>query len=115
MLAFSEGLLLAERDGVDPKLASDVMTASAIGCSPMLKLRAPLALDLPQEALFDVGLLRKDIRLALAMAGDLGIGLPSATVADQLLTRAVEIGYERRDIAALFEVLARTNQERPEG
>src|SRR5690242_8943694 len=37
MLAFSEGLLLAERDGVDPALASQVMTASTIG-SRTLKL-----------------------------------------------------------------------------
>ena len=110
ILAFSEGLLLAERDGVDPKLAADVMTESAIG-SPMLKLRAPLVLDLPNEAWFDVGLMRKDIRLALAMADDLGIPLPSTGAAAKLLDRAVELGYERRDIAAVFEVLARTNTE----
>jgi 3-hydroxyisobutyrate dehydrogenase len=113
MLAFSEGLLLAARDGVDPKLASDAMTGSAIG-SPMLRLRAPLVLDLPQEAWFDVGLLRKDIRLALTMAQDLGLGLPSAGAAADVLDKAVELGYERRDIAALYEVLAQTNGRRPE-
>ena len=107
MLAFSEGLLLAERDGVDRKLASDVMTGSPIG-SPMLKLRAPLVLDLPKEAWFDVGLMRKDIRLALAMAADLGIRLPSTAVADEMLTRAIELGYEHRDIAGLFEALQGT-------
>jgi len=114
MLAFSEGLLLAERDGVDRKLASDVMTGSAIG-SPMLKLRAPLVLDLPQGAWFDVGLMRKDIRLALAMARDLGIRLPSTGVAETVLTEAVDLGYERRDIAALFEVLARRNDGPAQG
>jgi 3-hydroxyisobutyrate dehydrogenase-like beta-hydroxyacid dehydrogenase len=108
MLAFSEGLLLAERDGVDRKLASQVMTDSPIG-SPMLKLRAPLVLDLPQEAWFDIGLMRKDIGLALEMADDLGVQLPSTGVIAETLTKAVELGYERRDIAALFEVLARTN------
>jgi 3-hydroxyisobutyrate dehydrogenase-like beta-hydroxyacid dehydrogenase len=109
MLAFSEGLLLAERDGVDRQLASDVMTSSAIG-SPMLKLRAPLVLDLPQEAWFDVGLMRKDILLALEVAIDLGIRLPSTGAAAEMLTKSVELGYERRDIAALFEVLARTSE-----
>ena len=54
MLAFSEGLLLADRDGVDRELALEVMTESPIG-SPMLKARAPLVLDLPDEAWFDVG------------------------------------------------------------
>jgi 3-hydroxyisobutyrate dehydrogenase-like beta-hydroxyacid dehydrogenase len=83
-----------------------VMTDSPIG-SPMLKLRAPLALALPDEAWFDVGLMHKDIRLVLALAGDLEIQLPSASAADEMLSRAVELGYEHRDIAALFEVLGR--------
>jgi 3-hydroxyisobutyrate dehydrogenase-like beta-hydroxyacid dehydrogenase len=114
MLAFSEGLLLAERDGVDRKLASHVIIDSPIG-SPMLKLRAPLVLDLPQEAWFDVSLMRKDIRLALAMARELGIMLPSTGVVEGVLTEAVELGYERRDIAALFEVLARNEDRLTEG
>ena len=38
MLALSEGLLMAERDGVERKLALEVMTESPIG-SPMLKAR----------------------------------------------------------------------------
>jgi 3-hydroxyisobutyrate dehydrogenase-like beta-hydroxyacid dehydrogenase len=104
MLAFADGLLLAERDGVDRKVAVDVMTQSPIG-SPMLKARAPLVLDLPDEAWFDVGLMHKDIRLALSMASELGIDLASAEAADQALTRAEELGYEHRDLAALFTVL----------
>jgi 3-hydroxyisobutyrate dehydrogenase len=114
MLAFCEGLLLAERDGVDPALASRVMTASAIG-SPMLKLRAPLVLDLPQEAWFDVGLMHKDIQLALAVARDLGIQLPSTGVADQMLTKAAQLGYEHRDIAAFFQVLAQASGHARDG
>ena len=39
MLAFAEGLLMAERAGIDPELAVEVMTESPIG-SPMLKARA---------------------------------------------------------------------------
>ena len=111
MLAFSEGLLLAEREGVDPKLAVDVMTAAPIG-SPMLKARAPLVLDLPEEAWFDVGLMHKDIRLAIATAAERDVPLPSAGVADDVLTRAGELGYERRDIAALLEVLRQLDGDR---
>jgi NAD-binding of NADP-dependent 3-hydroxyisobutyrate dehydrogenase len=109
MLAFAEGLLLAAHDGVDPELAANVMADSAIG-SPMLKARVPLVLDLPDDAWFDVALMDKDIRLALAAARDLDAPLPSAAVADQLLGRAVALGYEHRDIAALFEVLERLAQ-----
>jgi 3-hydroxyisobutyrate dehydrogenase-like beta-hydroxyacid dehydrogenase len=106
-LAFSEGLLLAEREGVDPKLAADVMSTSAIG-SPMLKARIPLLLDLPQQAWFDVAMMQKDIHLARDAASEFGVPLPSATAADEMLSRARELGYEHRDLAALHEVLAKT-------
>jgi 3-hydroxyisobutyrate dehydrogenase-like beta-hydroxyacid dehydrogenase len=107
MLAFSEGVLLAKRGGVDPVLAAQVMTGSAIG-SPMLQARAPLMLNLPEQAWFDVQLMHKDIRLVLETSHQLDVPVPSANVTDSLLTRAEELGYARRDIAALFEVLART-------
>ena len=105
MLAFAEGLVLAERAGIDRKRAVDVMTQSPIG-SPMLKARADLVLDLPDKAWFDVSLMQKDIALALETARELRVPLPSAAVADQLLTQARALGYERRDIAALYEVIA---------
>jgi 3-hydroxyisobutyrate dehydrogenase-like beta-hydroxyacid dehydrogenase len=104
-LAFSEGLLLAERGGIDPRIAAEVMSTSSIG-SPMLKARIPLLLDLPQQAWFDVALMDKDIRLARNAADELGITLPSAAVADDMLTRASELGYAHRDLAALHQVLA---------
>jgi 3-hydroxyisobutyrate dehydrogenase-like beta-hydroxyacid dehydrogenase len=104
-LAFSEGLLLAERGGIDPQLAARVMSTSSIG-SPMLKARVPLLLDLPQQAWFDVTLMDKDIRLAREAADELGIPLPSAALADDILNRASELGYAHRDLAALHQVLA---------
>jgi 3-hydroxyisobutyrate dehydrogenase-like beta-hydroxyacid dehydrogenase len=116
MLAFAEGLVLAERSGIDRKLAVEVMTGSPIG-SPMLKARAELVLDLPEEAWFDVSLMQKDVALALDTGRELHVPLPSAATADQLLTLAQALGYERRDLAALFEVLERltSNATRPPG
>jgi 3-hydroxyisobutyrate dehydrogenase-like beta-hydroxyacid dehydrogenase len=106
MLAFSEGLLLAERAGIDPKLAAEVMTQSPIG-SPMLKARTDLVLDLPEDAWFGVSLMHKDIALALDTGRELRVPLPSAATADQLLTIAGGLGYEGRDIAGLYEVLGK--------
>jgi 3-hydroxyisobutyrate dehydrogenase-like beta-hydroxyacid dehydrogenase len=108
-LAFSEGLLLAERAGVDPELAAEVMSTSSIG-SPMLKARVPLLLELPEHAWFDVALMQKDIRLARETADELQIPLPSATVADQILTEARDLGYAHRDLASLHNVLAAQGQ-----
>ena len=112
-LAFSEGLLLAERGGIDPELAAEVMTGSAIG-SPAMKARAPLMLDLPQQAWFDVQLMQKDIGLALEAGDELGVPLPAAHSTDEALAEAREQGYGGRDIAALFQVLARMGNE-PDG
>jgi 3-hydroxyisobutyrate dehydrogenase-like beta-hydroxyacid dehydrogenase len=113
MLAFAEGLLLAERSGIDRQLAIDVMTQSPIG-SPMLKARAPLVLDLPDTAWFDIGLMQKDIALALDAARRLPVPLPSAAAADQMLTVARALGYEKRDLAALFQVLAHGSDGGPQ-
>jgi 3-hydroxyisobutyrate dehydrogenase-like beta-hydroxyacid dehydrogenase len=107
VLAFSEGLLLAQRGGIDPKLAADVMVNSPIG-SPMLKARVPLLLELPETAWFPIRLMHKDIRLALDEARRVGIRLPSTAAADTLLGQAAELGYAERDIAGLREILART-------
>jgi 3-hydroxyisobutyrate dehydrogenase-like beta-hydroxyacid dehydrogenase len=111
MLAFDEGLLLATRSGVDPQRALDVMAASAIG-SPMLKARAPIILDPPDEAWFDLGLMQKDIELALEAGKGLEIPLPTADRADEVLRHARALGYERRDIAALLQVLEQMAAER---
>jgi 3-hydroxyisobutyrate dehydrogenase-like beta-hydroxyacid dehydrogenase len=105
MLAFSESVLLAEQGGIDRALAVRVLNESALG-SPMLKSRGPLVLDLPEQAWFDVRLMRKDLQLALEEAGRLDVPLPSAAVAKQLFTAADAMGYRDRDIAVVYEVLA---------
>ena len=105
MLAFSEGLLLAQRDGIDPRRAAEIMTASPIG-SPMLKARLPLVLERPDETWFDVELMHKDIRLARRQGDELGTALPAAKVADEVLSQAERRGYQHRDIASLRDVLA---------
>jgi 3-hydroxyisobutyrate dehydrogenase-like beta-hydroxyacid dehydrogenase len=112
MLAFSEGVLLAERDGIDRRLVVDVMSSSAIG-SPMLKARAPLVVQPSDEAWFAMRLMRKDIGLALAAAAERGIELPSAAIAERVLARAGERGYDERDLASIAEVVG--CDERPSG
>ena len=82
------------------------MGVSSIG-SPMLQARLPMLLELPDRAWFDVALMQKDIRLALQAATRLGLALPSAATADDMLTTARDLGYGERDIAALYEVLDR--------
>lgn len=82
------------------------MASSSIG-SPTLEDRVPLVLDPPDDGWFDVGLIRKDIILALGAATDVDVPARSAAVAEELLARAAAMAYVHRDIAALREVLER--------
>jgi 3-hydroxyisobutyrate dehydrogenase-like beta-hydroxyacid dehydrogenase len=109
MLALSEGLLLADRSGIDRRLALEMMIGSAIG-SPMLKARAPLVLDPPAEAWFTLGLVQKDVELARDLAEGLGVPLPTADRADELLGLARTFGYQDRDLAAMFQVLEQVTE-----
>ena len=105
MLAFAEGLQLAAHSGIDRQLALEVMESSPIG-SPMLRARSSLILDPPaDEAWFDLAFMRKDIELALETAKQLGLTLPTAKAADEVLESAHELGYDHRDLAALYELL----------
>jgi 3-hydroxyisobutyrate dehydrogenase-like beta-hydroxyacid dehydrogenase len=115
MLAFAEGLLLAARAGVDRQRALDVMQASAIG-SPMLRARASLILDPPtDDAWFDIAFMHKDIELALDVARELEIPLPTAERVDEVLEQAQALGYGRRDLAALFQALEKIRERKEAG
>ena len=71
---------------------------SSIGFVGLGSMGAPIAGRLLQ-------LMHKDIRLALDAARGFRVPLPSAAVADSMLSAAADLGYGHRDIAAFFEVL----------
>jgi 3-hydroxyisobutyrate dehydrogenase-like beta-hydroxyacid dehydrogenase len=105
MLAFSEGVLLAEKSGIARKTAVEVLTNSVVG-SPLLQYRGPFVLGLPEEAWFDMNMMQKDTRLALEMGHRLEVPLPTTAVSNELLTAARASGLAKKDFAALFQVLA---------
>jgi len=105
MVAFCEGLLLAEKDGIDRETAVEVMLSSVIA-SPMLKYRGPFVLELPDEAWFDVNMMQKDMLLALEAGRQLDVPMPTTAVANELLTAARGMGLEHNDFAVVYEVLA---------
>ena len=105
IVAFCEGLLLAEKDGIDKEVAVDVLLNSVIA-SPMLKYRGPFVLELPDEAWFDVNMMQKDMLLALEAGRELDVPLPTTAIANELLTAARAMGREHEDFAVVYEVLA---------
>ena len=106
MLAFSEGVLLAEKSGIKREIAVEVLLNSVIA-SPMVKYRGPFVLHMPDEAWFNVNMMQKDMNLALEMGRELDVPLPTTAVTNELLTAARGMGLAGQDFAILFEVLAR--------
>jgi len=106
MLAFSEGVLLAEKSGIARETAVEVLLNSVIA-SPMVKYRAPFVLKMPDEAWFDVNMMQKDLLLALEMGRELDVPLPTTAITNEMLTAARGLGLEKKDFAVLFEVLAK--------
>jgi 3-hydroxyisobutyrate dehydrogenase-like beta-hydroxyacid dehydrogenase len=105
MLAFSEGVLLAEKSGISREKAVEVMLASVIA-SPMVTYRGPLVLGHPDEVWFDCHMMQKDLNLALELGRQLEVPLPTTAVTNELLTAANGMGVGGRDFAVLFDVLA---------
>jgi 3-hydroxyisobutyrate dehydrogenase-like beta-hydroxyacid dehydrogenase len=105
-LAFSEGLLLAERSGISRATALDVLLHSVIA-SPLLQYRGPFVLQMPEEAWFDVNMMQKDMLLALEMGRALNVPLPTVAVTNEWLTAARAMGLASKDFAILFEALSR--------
>jgi 3-hydroxyisobutyrate dehydrogenase-like beta-hydroxyacid dehydrogenase len=105
MLAFSEGVLLAEKSGIRRETAVDVLVHSVIG-SPMVQYRGPFVLKMPDEAWFNVNMMQKDLLLALELGRQVDVPLPTTSATNQFLTAARAMGLAERDFAILFEVLA---------
>jgi 3-hydroxyisobutyrate dehydrogenase len=106
MLAFCEGVLLAERSGIARDVAVDVLTHSVIA-SPMVQYRGPFVLKMPDEAWFNVNMMQKDMLLALELGRQLDVPMPTTAVTNEFLTAARGIGMAEKDFAVVYEVLAR--------
>jgi 3-hydroxyisobutyrate dehydrogenase-like beta-hydroxyacid dehydrogenase len=106
MLAFSEGVLLAEKSGIPREVAVDVLVHSAVA-SPMIQYRGPFVLQQPKEAWFDVNMMQKDMLLAMDLGRKVNVPVPTTAVANEFLTAARGMGWEKLDFAVVFDVLAR--------
>jgi 3-hydroxyisobutyrate dehydrogenase len=107
MTAYSEGLLIAEKGGIDREVAVEAMLSSVIA-SPMIKYRGPFVLEQPDEAWFDCNMMQKDMQLALEAGRQYGVPMPTTAAANELLSAARGMGLDHYDFAVVFDVLAVT-------
>lgn len=107
VVALSEALTLIRRTGlVDPELA---WTALGQGSAASFTLenhgRKALLPDVHGEGIFPAEYMRKDIGYALELAKQLGVTLPSATLAHDLLGLTVDAGYGKAYHTAVVKVI----------
>lgn len=104
LISLFEGVLLAERSGILRASALDALLNS-VAASTAMKYRAPFMLKLPEEVWFSVAMMKKDMNLALELGKELGVMLRSAELANEMLTKAIAMGWGKEDFAVLFKVV----------
>jgi 3-hydroxyisobutyrate dehydrogenase-like beta-hydroxyacid dehydrogenase len=103
MVAFSEAVALAEKGGVDRKVAVDAMLKSVVA-SPVMGYRGPFILEggMPEKPLANVTLQQKDMLLALDLARRQGNAVPLAAAANEMLNACHGLGLSHEDFVTVF-------------
>jgi 3-hydroxyisobutyrate dehydrogenase-like beta-hydroxyacid dehydrogenase len=104
MQVLAESIVLAERAGVAPEIAVEVLSNSAVA-SPFLKYKAPQLLQPLGPAAFTASMMQKDLTLALQMARAAGVPLPATAAANEVLTMTRGLGLGDHDFAAVTTVI----------
>jgi 3-hydroxyisobutyrate dehydrogenase-like beta-hydroxyacid dehydrogenase len=107
-LALAEGLVLAEKAGVDRATAYDVFAASAVA-APFVHYKRP-AFEHPGQApvAFSLDLAAKDLALVLALAEQAGTPMQQAATNRKVVDAAVAAGLGDRDLSELASFLRST-------
>ena len=108
VIAFCEGVALAEKGGVAREVAVDAMLKSVVA-SPVLGYRGPFILEgkMPAVPLADVNLQQKDMLLVLELGRKLGIPVPLAAAANEMMNACRGLGIDHRDFVTAHEVYRR--------
>ena len=104
LIGLFEGVLLAERSGIPRAEALDALLNSVIA-STSLKYRGPFILKMPEEVWFSAAMMKKDIDLALELGEELGVSLRTAALVNEMLMKAIDMGWGEEDFAVLFKVV----------
>jgi 3-hydroxyisobutyrate dehydrogenase len=106
--AAAEGLALAERAGLDPKLVVDaIATSQAASPQVVRNTRRMLDGEFSRNIVFTSALRLKDIDYALRLAESLGVATPFGNAAREAFARLVALGGAADHEARIIEV-ART-------
>jgi 3-hydroxyisobutyrate dehydrogenase-like beta-hydroxyacid dehydrogenase len=109
--AFSEGMLLIQKAGLDMNKAIDIIKQSAIA-SPNIQQRAPYILTPPEQPLFSIKLMQKDLLLALEQGRQLGVPLLNTAITNEALSAARGQNYGDEDLSILFKSIQQMSDKK---
>ncbi len=104
MQAFSEGMVLARKNGISPQLMLDILDNSAAKSS-LISAKAPAILARDFATNFSTKWMHKDIGLALESAKTAGLPLPLTGLTQQMLQAAIAKGFGEEDFCSTIRVL----------
>ena len=104
LMAFNEGMVLATKGGVDPKLMLDILDNSAAK-SGLISYKAPFVFRRDFTANFATKWMHKDIGLMLELGKELGVPLLLTGLTQQLFQTAVAAGHADEDMCSTIKVL----------
>lgn len=104
MMAFSEGMVLATKGGVDPQLMLEILDNSAAK-SGLISYKAPFILRRDFKANFSTKWIHKDVGLMLDSGKELGVPLPVTSLTQQLFQFAISQGHGDDDFCSVINVL----------
>jgi len=104
VIAFGEGVALAEKGGVAREVAVDAMLKSVVA-SPVLGYRGPFILEgnMPKVPLADVNLQQKDMQLVLELGRKMGVPVPLAAAANEMMNACRGLGIAHNDFVIAHE------------
>lgn len=102
--AFSEGMVLAVKAGIDPELMLEVLNNTAAR-SGLIAFKAPYVLRRDFSTHFSVKWMQKDLRHALELAEECHVPVPITAVTAQIYQAAVARGFGEDDFSSIIRVL----------
>jgi 3-hydroxyisobutyrate dehydrogenase/2-hydroxy-3-oxopropionate reductase len=103
-MAFNEGMVLATKGGIDPKLMLDILDNSAAK-SGLIAYKAPFVFRRDFTANFSTKWMHKDVGLALDSGEELGVPLSLTSLTHQLFQAAISAGHGEEDMCSTINVL----------
>jgi 3-hydroxyisobutyrate dehydrogenase-like beta-hydroxyacid dehydrogenase len=108
VIAFCEGVAMAEKGGVSREVALEAMLNS-VAASPVLGYRGPFILEgkMPKVPLADVNLQQKDMLLVLELARKLGTPVFLAAAANEMMNACRGMGLDHHDFVIAHDAYRR--------